>query len=542
MPRRIQHARTTVSGNVPDPSDVLTGEIIINLADRTLRTKGVANDILRLNQHIIVTDTEVDDPRLGDWYMTTDGQIKAYFDNGSGLDWYDVAPPEDLSAYLPKTGGTMSGQITLPGGGSGSQAITVTETAAQIAAALMNYLAKAGGTMIGQLTLPGGGTGLQAITVSEVEAAIAAAIPPDLSNVLLKTGGVMSGQITLPGGATGNQAASANELSAAIAAHAAQPDPHTAYALTTELDTHIATGGSQHPAATGSTAGFMSAADKTRFDTMVVATAAEMLAGTNNAKFLTALALAGLWKKGSSVSGGGTITFGDGGYFHITGSGWTCTDFDFTVPFDGRSVQCVADGTGTITHHATTLVCPGGDDIDVEAGDSWTVTQDATDNVRITDYQRATGLPVIEADPPTNDTLFDGTLVGAGSSKIFDNSIITKAYTKFELILSGLSTSSGVSATGCTMDLSGNNGAAWVTGPNVGEDLGGSGTDSSVVQIFNTKPASALRTVIVNKASGGGTIEFDELSVTTGEVDAIRLRLSSGSFDGSSHAVLIGYP
>lgn len=402
MVKRFQHARSSVAGAVPDAADVLVGEIIVNFADRTLRTKNGSNALIRVNQNMLVTDVDPLDPQLGDFCLTTDGQIRAYFNPGAGLAWYDVAAPEDLSAYLLKAGGTMSGQITLPGGGAGSQAVTVTEATALAAAAVVPSLLKTGGTMTGHITLIAGATGMQAVSVTQMDAAIAAAIPPDLSGVLLKTGGTMTGQITLPGGGSGNQAISANELSASIAAHAAQPDPHTAYVLTTELNTHIATGGSQHPAATGSVAGFMSAADKTRFDTLVVATAAELLAGTDNAKFLSALALAGLWKKGSSVAGAATITFGDGGYFHITGSGWNCTDFDFTVPFDGRSVRCVADGAGTITHHATTLVCPGGANITVAIGDTWVVTQDATDNVKITDYQRASGQAVVISNTITH--------------------------------------------------------------------------------------------------------------------------------------------
>lgn len=274
---RIAHQRSSLAGAVPDPADVKVGELIINFAERTLRTKNGSNALIRMNHHIPVTDTELYDPKEGDWYLTTDGQIRAYFDNGGGIDWYDIAPPEDLSVFLRKDGGTMTGQIVLPGGGVGSQAVTVTEATALAAAAVVPALLKAGGVMTGQITLPGGGTASQALQKSEIEALITAAIPPDLSNVLLKTGGVMTGQITLPGGGSGNQAASVNELAAAVAAHAAQADPHTVYTLSTELvasdaanaaalAAHKAAGGAQHPNATTSVAGFMSGADKTKLD------------------------------------------------------------------------------------------------------------------------------------------------------------------------------------------------------------------------------------------------------------------------------------
>ncbi len=233
--RHTQHARSSVSGAVPSPSDVLVGEIIVNFADRTLRTKNGSGAIIRINQNFLVSNIEPGDPNIGDSYLATSGQAYAYFDNGSSTDWHELFPAEDLTGLLPKTGGTMTGQITLPGGGAGSQAITVTEAAALAAATVGAYLPKAGGTMTGQITLPGGATGSQAVSVTQMNAAILAAIPPDLSGVLLKTGGTMSGQITLPGGGTGNQAASANELAAAIASHVAQPDPHPNYTLSTEL-------------------------------------------------------------------------------------------------------------------------------------------------------------------------------------------------------------------------------------------------------------------------------------------------------------------
>lgn len=275
MARRIQHQRSSVAGAVPDPSAVLVGELIVNLADRTLRTKNGANALIRINQHALITDTEPVDPFLGDFYITTSGQIRAYYNPGAGLTWYNIAAPEDLSGYLAKSGGIMTGQITLPGGGGNTQALQKSEIATLIAAAVGDYLLKAGGTMTGQITLPGGGTANQALRKSEIEALITAAIPPDLSNVLLKAGGTMTGQITLPGGGSGNQAASANDIAAAVSAHSAQPDPHTGYTLTAELNAVIATmtahtgaGGAVHALATTSVAGFMSAADKVKVDAL----------------------------------------------------------------------------------------------------------------------------------------------------------------------------------------------------------------------------------------------------------------------------------
>lgn len=238
MARRAQHQRTSVAGAVPDAADILVGEIVVNMADRTLRTKNGSNATIRLNQNFFVGSAP-DDPVNGDAYLDTAGKLWVYANFGFGLGWNEVAPAENLSSYLQKAGGTMTGQITLLGGGSGSQAISVTEATALDTASLALALLKTGGTMSGHILLPAGASGAQAVRYDEMAAAIAAAVPPDLSNVLLKVGGTMTGQITLPGGGTGNQAVSANELAAAVAAHAAQPDPHTVYTLTTELDAYI---------------------------------------------------------------------------------------------------------------------------------------------------------------------------------------------------------------------------------------------------------------------------------------------------------------
>jgi hypothetical protein len=57
---------------------------------------------------------------------------------------------DPFSGKVSTTGATMTGQLTLPGGGSGSQAATVS----QITAAQAGAVAKAGDTMVGALTAP----------------------------------------------------------------------------------------------------------------------------------------------------------------------------------------------------------------------------------------------------------------------------------------------------------------------------------------------------------------------------------------------------
>ena len=89
-----------------------------------------------------------------------------------------------LATFLPLAGGTMTGQITLPGAGTGLEAATVDDVDAVggaltahladvanphvVTAAQVSALALAGGTMTGQIILPGGATGLEAETADAV--------------------------------------------------------------------------------------------------------------------------------------------------------------------------------------------------------------------------------------------------------------------------------------------------------------------------------------------------------------------------------------
>src|SRR5690606_32482026 len=124
-----------------------------------------------------------------------------------------------------------------------------------------------------------------------------------------------------------------------------------------------------------------------------IASTTETLTGTDAAKAVTPDGLAALWEKGSNVASASTISLGEGGYFHITGT-TTITDIDFATAKDGRSAILEFDGVLTLTHNATTLKLPGGVNITTAAGDTCLVVQDNGDNVRVAMYQRADGTPV----------------------------------------------------------------------------------------------------------------------------------------------------
>lgn len=121
-----------------------------------------------------------------------------------------------------------------------------------------------------------------------------------------------------------------------------------------------------------------------------LASTTEALTGTDTAKAMTADAVAALWEKGSDVASAGTVTFAEGGFFHITGT-TTITDIDWATAKNGRWAWVVFDGILTLTHNATTLILPSGASITTAAGDRALFIQDAADNVYCLVYQRADG-------------------------------------------------------------------------------------------------------------------------------------------------------
>lgn len=121
----------------------------------------------------------------------------------------------------------------------------------------------------------------------------------------------------------------------------------------------------------------------------------EQLTGTNTTKYATADSVAALWEKGADIASSGTISVGEGGFFHITGT-TTITDIDFGTDKSGRRVWVVFDGILTLTHHSTTLILPTGANITTAAGDTACfVSEDGSDNVRCVSYVRKDGTALV---------------------------------------------------------------------------------------------------------------------------------------------------
>ncbi|MBL8895091.1 MAG: hypothetical protein JNJ53_10845 [Rhizobiales bacterium] len=146
------------------------------------------------------------------------------------------------------------------------------------------------------------------------------------------------------------------------------------------------------------------AASDTATGAVELATTSETLTGTDATRTVTPDALAALWEKGSNVASAATVSLGEGGFFHITGT-TTITDIDFATAKDGRFAWVIFDGALTLTHNATTLILPGGANILTAPGDRALFIQDSSDNVYCITYIRATG--AVEINALTEDTAPD---------------------------------------------------------------------------------------------------------------------------------------
>lgn len=118
---------------------------------------------------------------------------------------------------------------------------------------------------------------------------------------------------------------------------------------------------------------------------IVFATTTEVLTGTDTAKAVTPNALAALWEKGSDIASAGTISVGEGGLFHVTGT-TTITDIDPATDKAGRRFVLVFDAALTLTHHATNLILPTGGNIITAAGDMAFFVSEGSDAVRCMYY------------------------------------------------------------------------------------------------------------------------------------------------------------
>lgn len=281
-----------------------------------------------------------------------------------------------------------------------------------------------------------------------------------------------------------------------------------------------------------------------------LASTTDVLTGTDTSKAVTSDALAALWEKGSDVASAGTISLGEGGLFHITGT-TPITDIDFATPKDGRAATLIFDGALTLTHNGTTLILPGAANITTAAGDRCEVVQDSGDNMIVTNYTRATGAPLI---PPStsgnvltsNGSAWVSSAPAAGGMTLLGTILTTSGTTKSltglpagyqQLYLEFDGVSPNSSSVSLQMALSSTNGGAYGTAKTI------SATTSNASDVFSgfaivgniASAIAAAKTALCAIGRNGADPTVIAVAVptnTAADVDAIQFSWSAGaSFD-----------
>ena len=152
------------------------------------------------------------------------------------------------------------------------------------------------------------------------------------------------------------------------------------------------------------------------------ASTTEVLEGGNDKKTVTPDALAALWEAGADITDGAAITIGEGGYFNLITSTTAITSFVVTIDTTGRTFRVRFNTIRTLTHHATSLILPGGANITTATGDIAQFRSLGGGNVVCEWYTRASGLPLgydtdtLKSDTAANLTAgFTATAYNAGT-------------------------------------------------------------------------------------------------------------------------------
>lgn len=139
--------------------------------------------------------------------------------------------------------------------------------------------------------------------------------------------------------------------------------------------------------------------------------------------------------------------------------------------------------------------------------------------------------------------LLSATSVGTGTSYTIDSSTITKKFRRLELLVRQLSHDSG-SNQQIRIELSGDNGSNWSGTNNITASSAGTVNHTGRLTIDNADALTGTRlissAIADNGGTGSGSFVAHEFSVTQGYINAIRLTLSGGNFDGGTVS-LIGH-
>lgn len=256
------------------------------------------------------------------------------------------------------------------------------------------------------------------------------------------------------------------------------------------------------------------------------------------------------WAKGADVASDTALTLTtDGNYFDITGTTAITSIGTLGV---GTVVKLHFDDVLTLTHHSTDLVLPGGDDIATAAGDEAEFVEYATGDWRCTNYQKASGKPVVELW----DQISSGTLSGAGNLDIlFIGYRIVEVYlTDFLPSTDGAQIQLRTSTDGGGSFAQGASDYAWTrtqfntvatfvegTGDPADDSIlfgtiqGNQAGETAAYKIIIFDPTTAARQIIkIEGASHDQTGNFNEVkasgeNITAADVDAIRIDYTTGN-------------
>lgn len=280
------------------------------------------------------------------------------------------------------------------------------------------------------------------------------------------------------------------------------------------------------------------------------ASTTEQLTGTSSAKASTPDSVAALWEKGSDVASSGTISLGEGGYFHVTGT-TTITDIDFATAKDGRHAILIFDAALTLTHNSTTLKLPGGANITTEAGDRAIVVQDSSDNVVVVAYIRArtqsTGIQLGSPTASTSGTAINFTGIPAGTKRITVQFAGVSTNSTGALCVR-LGDSGGVETSGYLVNSITTNSSAIATqqqtdGFTVNGALGAS-TTASGVAIFSLESAASntwVGMVFISPDTGAGTKIMIGRKALSAELDRVQVTTAGGTDTFDAGEISVSY-
>jgi hypothetical protein len=124
-----------------------------------------------------------------------------------------------------------------------------------------------------------------------------------------------------------------------------------------------------------------------------VATEDNVLAGSQTGRTVTPDNLAALWEKATAATATTILSIPNGGYCTVNDTA-TVTSLSTTGNKSGRTFRFRFGSAGTVlTHNATSLILPGGQNITVQAGDMVEFISEGSDNWRMCGFFSDSGHP-----------------------------------------------------------------------------------------------------------------------------------------------------